>query len=199
MAIQTGAGWFFVVLLIHSSLIISDVEHLFMCFQEKKEKKTVFVTWGDVLRLIYWRSTLFWIVFLFFFFFVCLPTPGHRLRASVLYSSAAAAKSGLGNFKGPYAPVFNLLLQEMSIRRRTSSRFTQVAGATGALAKVQFLGCRLQWTVHGSGLMTSSPKSCTPREIPSPPQTALRKVLWYSGGATARKVSAGGNHPHQEA
>ena len=73
MAIQTGARWFFVVVLIHSSLIISDVEHLFMCFQEKKEKKTVFVTWGDVLRLIYWRSTLFWIVFLFFLFLSAYP------------------------------------------------------------------------------------------------------------------------------
>ena len=169
-----------------------------MLSRKKREENSVcYLRWRLEVDLLKVHPVLN--CFPFFFFFVCLPTPGHRLRASVLYSSAAAAKSGLGNFKGPYAPVFNLLLQEMSIRRRTSSRFTQVAGATGALAKVQFLGCRLQWTVHGSGLMTSSPKSCTPREIPSPPQTALRKVLWYSGGATARKVSAGGNHPHQEA
>jgi len=58
-----------VCIYIHTnSLIISHREHLFMCFQEKREKKTVFVTWGDILRLTSWRSTLFWIVFLFFFF-----------------------------------------------------------------------------------------------------------------------------------
>ena len=98
------------------------------------------VPWGDVLRLISWRSTLFWIVFLFFFF--RLSTPGHCLRASVLSSSA-----GLVNFKGSYSPFSSCCYKKCPQGGSTSSCFTHAPGAAGALEKVLFLGCRLERTV----------------------------------------------------
>lgn len=109
-----------------------------------------------------------------------------------------------------------LLSQALGISRAPTHRFSSCCYKKcpqgGALLRVslRLLGQQVLWPkssswvvdysglCHGSGLMTSSPISCTPREIPSPPQTALLKVLRYSGGATARKVSAGGNPPSRK-
>lgn len=106
-----------------------------------------------------------------------------------------------------------LLSQALGISRAPTHRFSSCCykkcpqGGALLCVSLRLLGQQVLWPkswswvvdysglCHGSGLMTSSPISCTPREIPSPPQTALLKVLRYSGGATARKVSAGGNPP----
>ena len=69
------SDWCKVILRCSFDLQFSNNERCGASFHvlSRKKKKTVFVTYGDVLRLISWRSTLFWIVFLFFFFLLTHP------------------------------------------------------------------------------------------------------------------------------
>ena len=155
----------------------------------RKKKKTVFVTCGDVLRLISWRSTLFWIVFLFF--------SAYPPQVTAWGQASFTVWQALWISRAPTHRFSSCCYNKCPQGGSTSSCFTQVPGAAGALAKVLFLGCRLEWTEP----WLESHDFFPPYPAPPEKSQALPKlhswVLWCSGGATPRKLAAGGN-PHRE-